>query len=167
MIFSGWKQVERSPQNERNEKRSGIGAPPGGELLTFGRSERMCNCECLLFTFMKRCIECGRENEDTAQVCAHCGAKLQDRHAQEPPNKAWERIAVINNEVEAERLDLELENRSIPHVMRSYRDSAWDGLYQLGHGWGEVEAPLEQTEMIKSILQDIREAESAPTKDQS
>ena len=72
----------------------------------------------------------------------------------------WNKIAVVENEAEAERLDVELSNLNIPHVLRSYRDSAWADIYQFSKGWGEVEAPNQRKEEILSILNDIRSAKS-------
>src|SRR5438105_833985 len=109
---------------------------------------------------MKTCGYCGKENEDRAEKCSECGTELKENPA--PPGASaehWERIAVVNSEAEAERLELELNNREIPHVMRSYGDSALDGLYQLGHGWGQVEGPEEHKAMILSMLQDIRQTQ--------
>lgn len=71
----------------------------------------------------------------------------------------WEKVAAVDNEAEAERLDVELNNQNIPHVMRSYHDSALDGIYQFSQGWGEVEAPNERKAEVLSILNDIRAAE--------
>ena len=68
----------------------------------------------------------------------------------------WSRIAVLEHEVEAERLDVELNHQGIPHVMVSYGDSAFDGLFQAGHGWGHVEAPGKQKDAILSLLEGIR-----------
>ena len=52
-----------------------------------------------------------------------------------------EKIAVIRNEIEASCLQGELEQRGIPHLIQSYQDSAYDGLFQFHEGWGHVEAP--------------------------
>ena len=77
-------------------------------------------------------------------------------------NGPWDRIAVLRNEAEAERLDLELNNLKIPHLMISYADSALDGLFQSTHGWGQTEAPHEHREAVLTILHDIRQAAAAP-----
>ena len=45
-----------------------------------------------------------------------------------------ERIATLDNEVETRVLESELITRDIPHLMRSYHDSAYDGIYQLSMG---------------------------------
>lgn len=67
-----------------------------------------------------------------------------------------EKIAVLDNEVQAELVDSVLEERGIPHVMQSYYDSALDGLYQTRAGWGHVEAPLSCRNEIMAIIEDIR-----------
>ena len=88
-------------------------------------------------------------------MCVYCGKEfgLKPRADRE----RWERIAVLRNEVEAEHLDVELNNQQVPHVLTSYQDSALDGLYQITHGWGYVEGPQEHKQAILSILEDIRE----------
>lgn len=71
--------------------------------------------------------------------------------------KSLEKIAAIKNEIEAMCLKGELESRGIPHLMRSYHDSAYNGLFQFLHGeWGHVEAPAERGNEIRQILDDIR-----------
>jgi ribosomal protein L40E len=103
---------------------------------------------------MKKCNQCGQENQDSAQTCAHCGKKFDLKASAD--RERWERIAVLRNEVEAERLDVELNNQQIPHALTSYRDSALDGLYQTTRGWGYVEGPQEHRQTIRSVLEDIR-----------
>jgi hypothetical protein len=65
------------------------------------------------------------------------------------------RVVVLENEVEARLLESVLTERSIPHVIVSYHDSAYDGLYQLQKGWGYVEAPERYGNLIKSIHRDL------------
>jgi hypothetical protein len=110
---------------------------------------------------MKTCTYCGRENNDEALRCSECGTELVvDHAATAPPTPSrWDRIAVLNNEAEAERLGLELNNRQIPHAMITYADSALDGIYQLGRGWGQVEAPEDCRTSVLDILRDIRESQ--------
>lgn len=68
------------------------------------------------------------------------------------------RILVLDNVVEAELLDSILTERGIPHVMVSYRDSAYDGIYQLRKGWGHVEAPERYREQTIAISEDLSQA---------
>ncbi len=67
-----------------------------------------------------------------------------------------EKIAVLDNEVQAELVDSVLEERGIPHLMRSYYDSALDGLYQVPKGWGHVEAPQEFREEVMAVIEDVK-----------
>jgi hypothetical protein len=68
----------------------------------------------------------------------------------------YKKVVVLNNEVEARLLDAVLEEQQIPHLMRSYHDGAYDGLWQQQRGWGHVEAPEEYEEQILSIYEDLR-----------
>ena len=67
-----------------------------------------------------------------------------------------EKIAVLGDEVEAQLLAADLRSRDIPHVLRSYFDSAMDGIYQAQKGWGHVEAPAECREEVLTILESLR-----------
>ena len=66
-----------------------------------------------------------------------------------------EKIVVLGNEVEARLLDSILTDRGIPHVIASYYDSAYDGLFQASRGWGHVEAPAEYRDEIVAIHNDL------------
>jgi hypothetical protein len=68
-----------------------------------------------------------------------------------------ERIAVLRNEVEAQLLAGELAELDIPHLMKSYYDGAFDGVYQFSRGWGHIEAPSEFKDKILEILSDLRQ----------
>jgi hypothetical protein len=66
------------------------------------------------------------------------------------------KIAVIDNEVEAGLLASILKERGIAHILRTYRDTAYNGLFQMQKGWGEVRAPLSEKSEILNILREIR-----------
>jgi hypothetical protein len=74
-----------------------------------------------------------------------------------------ERIASLENEVEAQILETELTARQIPHVVRSYHDSALDGLFQFSQGWGHVEGPAEFKDEILAVLQELRRGNQPET----
>ncbi len=67
----------------------------------------------------------------------------------------FKKILVLENEIEARLLDSVLDERGIPHRMKSYHDSAYDGIYQAQKGWGIVCAPLVYQEEILSIYRDL------------
>ena len=63
------------------------------------------------------------------------------------------KILVLDNEIEAKLLSGLLSEKSIPHLIRSYHDSVYDGLFQLQSGWGHLEAPEKYREEIMKIYQ--------------
>lgn len=62
-----------------------------------------------------------------------------------------EKILVFDNEFEAKLLEEILNERNIPHIIRSYHDSAYDGLWQTQSCWGHLEAPEIYKEEILEI----------------
>jgi hypothetical protein len=69
----------------------------------------------------------------------------------------YKKIAVLEDEFEAGLLDSVLGEREIPHRMRSYYDTALDGLFQTQKGWGYVSAPEQYEAEVREILADLRE----------
>ena len=66
------------------------------------------------------------------------------------------KIATLDNIVQAQMLESILNDQGIPHVMQSYHDSAYDGLFQGQMGWGHIEAPEEHESEILALLDDLR-----------
>jgi hypothetical protein len=66
------------------------------------------------------------------------------------------KVSVLDNEIEAQLLDSILEEREIPHLMVSYHDTAYDGLFQTQKGWGHVSAPTPFKQEILEILNAVR-----------
>jgi len=71
----------------------------------------------------------------------------------------YEKIAVLENEIQAQLLDDVLTQRNIPHRMRSYHDSAYNGLFQYSKGWGHVEAPEKYKDEIIEIIDNLNQPE--------
>jgi hypothetical protein len=117
---------------------------------------------------MKTCTYCGRENEDQATKCQECGGEFardpvsqENTPAESGATERFEKVAVLDNEVQAELMDGILSGREIPHIMQSYYDSALDGLFQAGKGWGVILAPASFREEILAALADIRRQSQA------
>ncbi|MCD6297158.1 MAG: hypothetical protein J7M30_08385 [Deltaproteobacteria bacterium] len=68
------------------------------------------------------------------------------------------KASTLDNEDEGRLIDSILTERGIPHQMRSYYDTAFDGLYQTQKGWGYVSAPASYEEEIIEIISDLRKA---------
>ena len=71
--------------------------------------------------------------------------------------EAYVKVATLDNEIEAQLLDSILNERQIPHEMRSYYDTAYDGLFQTQKGWGFISAPFAYYKEILGILSEVRE----------
>ncbi len=65
-------------------------------------------------------------------------------------------ISVIENAIEAQLLESILDERSIPHRIRSHHDTAYDGLFQTQKGWGNIDAPDRYQSEIKQIINQLR-----------
>ncbi len=66
------------------------------------------------------------------------------------------KAAILEDESEARLLESILIDRDIPHFMRSYYDTSFDGLFQSQKGWGYVSAPVSYHNEIMEILGDLR-----------
>jgi len=77
------------------------------------------------------------------------------------------KITILDNEIEAELLESVLTERSIPHLIRSYHDTAYDGLFQVQLGFGAVSAPAAYKEEIKEILSELRKGSEGPQEPES
>ena len=67
------------------------------------------------------------------------------------------KIVVLDNLIEAQLISSILGQRNIDHRLRSYHDTAYDGLFQAQKGWGELQAPRVYRKEILALLTEIRE----------
>ena len=65
-------------------------------------------------------------------------------------------IAILENVIEAQLITSILDEHEIPPRIRSFHDTAYDGVCQFHMGWGALFAPLSNKEKILEILNDIR-----------
>ena len=65
-------------------------------------------------------------------------------------------VAILENIIEAQLIDSILNEQNIPHLIRSFYDTAYDGLFQFQMGWGELCAPISHKQEIIDILNDVR-----------
>jgi hypothetical protein len=66
------------------------------------------------------------------------------------------KIAGLENTIEAQLIDSIMNEQNIPHRIRSFYDTAYDGLFQVQKGWGEVFAPSVFKEEILEIIKIVR-----------
>jgi hypothetical protein len=72
----------------------------------------------------------------------------------------FKKVAMLENPFEAQLLASILSERGIPHRLRSYHDTAFDGLFQTQKGWGYISAFEKDHSEIKQILEDLRQYDS-------
>jgi len=66
------------------------------------------------------------------------------------------KITVLENTIEAQLIESILREKKIPHRVRSFHDTAYDGLFQFQKGWGELYAPPELEGEILEIIENVR-----------
>ena len=66
------------------------------------------------------------------------------------------KVAILENDIEAQLLGQILTEEGIDHILRTYHDFAYDGLFQFQKGWGEIRAPGARRDEIVDILAKIR-----------
>ena len=65
------------------------------------------------------------------------------------------KIISVRSEIEALRIKDILNSNEIPHLIRTFHDSAYDGLFQNQYGWGVLEADEAHEARILDLLNDI------------
>ena len=68
----------------------------------------------------------------------------------------YKKAVTLENEIESQLLDSILNERNIPHLITSYYDTAYDGLYQTQKGWGYISAPEDYVKEIREITSYLR-----------
>jgi len=68
----------------------------------------------------------------------------------------WVKAGVIENRFEGDRVSEALDQAGIPFLMKSFLDTAYNGLYVLQKGWGTVMVPEEFGEEAERIISEIK-----------
>jgi hypothetical protein len=70
------------------------------------------------------------------------------------------RVATLDNEIQARLLSSMLDEEGITHMLRTYHDSAYDGLFQAERGWGHIEADESDAERILLLIEELKKSET-------
>ena len=63
------------------------------------------------------------------------------------------KILSLSSEIEAIRIKEILEGNQIPHLIRSFHDSAYDGIFQNQYGWGVLEADeVDEAKILELVI---------------
>ena len=65
-------------------------------------------------------------------------------------------VSVLENAIEVQLIGSILGQMGIIHRLRSYYDTAYDGLFQFQKGWGKLYAHLPHKQEILQVIKDVR-----------
>jgi hypothetical protein len=111
---------------------------------------------------MKYCPHCEAEYHEKIDVCADCDEELisqqefvkrkeeEERFHEE--TKTLVKVFTLKDRFEADVITQQLEKEGIPFLIRSFKDTAYDGIYIPQKGWGEVSVPEKEKERAKEII---------------
>ena len=79
----------------------------------------------------------------------------------------WGKAGIVENRFEGDRIRQALEEAQIPYMIKSYLDTAYDGLYIPQKGWGAVMVPEELREKAEKIILEVKTSFREEGRDES
>jgi hypothetical protein len=68
----------------------------------------------------------------------------------------WVKVGIIENRFEGDRVSQALNEANIPFLIKSFLDTAYNGLYLPQKGWGVVRVPEEFREEAKKVISEVK-----------
>jgi ketol-acid reductoisomerase len=69
----------------------------------------------------------------------------------------FKKVTVAENKFEADLISQTLQQEGIPCMIRSYHDTAYDGIFIPQKGWAAVMVPEELKERAKVVIAEVRQ----------
>ncbi len=119
---------------------------------------------------MRYCPECEAEYREEIEECADCQIPLisADEYQRRVEQEEAERerlsreefvpVKVAENAFEADRFRAALEQEGFTVLIRTFHDTAPDGIYEAQKGRGPVELPRNDHERAEGIVRDLEQA---------
>ena len=123
---------------------------------------------------MKYCAECKTEYVDDVTFCPDCGGALLDEAAwqemlqeidQQQTRLAGIKMASacpVSGRVEALQIQAILEQENIPVFVRTYEETAYDGLFVTQKGWGEIWVAESRLDEARAIIEELKKNPPPP-----
>lgn len=70
----------------------------------------------------------------------------------------WVKAGIVENRFEGDRISQVLREAEIPFMIRSFLDTAYDGLYIPQKGWGMVMVPEDWLSEAERIIQEVKKS---------
>jgi hypothetical protein len=80
---------------------------------------------------------------------------------------SYEKLRMVQNRFEGELLAAALERGGVDFFLRTFEDTAYDGLFVAQEGWGAVWVAPEDRQIAEDILQKFDEAYSQEYEEES
>jgi hypothetical protein len=68
----------------------------------------------------------------------------------------WVKAGIVENRFEGDRVSQALKEAEIPFLIKSFLDTAYNGLYIPQKGWGAVLVPEEFSEKAEKIVSEVK-----------
>jgi hypothetical protein len=79
----------------------------------------------------------------------------------------WVKAGVVENRFEGDRVSQALREAEIPFMIKSFHDTAYDGLYIPQKGWGVVMVPERLREEAEKLLTEVKRIFQKEGKDET
>jgi hypothetical protein len=79
----------------------------------------------------------------------------------------WVKAGVVENRFEGDRISQALKEAEIPFMIKSFHDTAYDGLYIPQKGWGVVMVPETLREEAEKLLIEVKKTFQEEGKDET
>jgi len=79
----------------------------------------------------------------------------------------WVKAGIIENRFEGDRVSQALKEAEIPFLIKSFLDTAYDGLYLPQKGWGAVMVPERFREEAERMISEVKKSFQEEGKDET
>jgi hypothetical protein len=70
----------------------------------------------------------------------------------------WVKVGTVENRFEGDRISHALNEAEIPYLVKSFLDTAYNGLYIPQKGWGVIRVPEEFREEAERLIAEVKKS---------